>query len=381
MSLFEFKSENQIDQYGADSIKLVKSQHVNVVTDYAWTVQPKTSRVDVPYLFMIERKITNDVVLQQILYNLTSAVELGQQTVTEFYKKLEDSIETESTKNKDGDEKKENKPKSEPKLVESSNDFKQGFNTLNDKENPYAGLYSLEDTGWSYVLPYFSPSNHSITGNWGTPSEGGDMFSSIGSTISSSLATTAATVNKVVSALGAGVGSSESVRVGTYIESAKQYNFEAQGPSYSLNFNLYNTGKIQDVIDNWELCFAFMYNLLPNRKTKTIFDPPPLYEIHIPGVRRSPVSFIKGMQVDFLGSTRLMDLDVAGQSGLRTIVPDAYSISIDIEDVLPESKNFMQSMVDDTKRVRVTTSTEGRSVSESFQQAQSEYNNITRISL
>ena len=84
MSLFEFKSENQVDQYGADSIKLVKSQHVNVVTDYAWTVQPKTSRVDVPYLFMIERKITNDVVLQQILYNLTSAVELGQQTVTEF---------------------------------------------------------------------------------------------------------------------------------------------------------------------------------------------------------------------------------------------------------------------------------------------------------
>ena len=64
------------------------------------------------------------------------------------------------------------------------------------------------------------------------------------------------------------------------------------------------------------------------------------------------------MKVEFLGATRLMDLDLPTPSGrdkIRTIVPDAYSIQIDIEDVLPESKNFMQSMLDETKRVKVST--------------------------
>jgi len=369
MSLFEFKDQNQAGQYGAQSIELTKKQHVNVVSDYAWTVQPKSARVDVPYLYMVERKLTNDVMIQQLMYNLAAGAEIGHQTATEFFAKLKDKVVPDDQTSDNSDT-----------SIEKSADEKSRVSELLDSENPYAGLYSLEDTGWSYVLPYFDNKNHSIGGTWGEPDSGG-LVSSIMQQATGAIGDIATDVNKIVSALGSGLGESANTRPGTYIERAKQYKFDAQGPSYSLNFNLYNTGKIGDVIDNWELCFALMYNLLPNRKTKTIFDPPPLYEIEIPGVRRSPVSCIKGMRVDFLGSTRLMDLQVAGQSSLRTIVPDAYSIKIDIEDILPESKNFMQSMVDVTKKVRVTTSTSGETTDRGVSSIDSTRNKITKISL
>jgi len=369
MSLFEFKDQNEAGQYGAQSLEVTKKRHVNVVSDYAWTVQPKSARVDVPYLYMVERKLTNDVMIQQLMYNLAAGAEVGHQTATEFFAKLKEKVVPDDQTSNVSDT-----------TVEKTAEGKSRVRELLDSENPYAGLYSLEDTGWSYVLPYFDPSNHNIGGSWGEPDSGG-LVSSIMNTATGAIGDIATDVNKIVSALGAGFGETSNTRPGTYIERAKQYKFDAKGPSYSIAFNLYNTGLPSDVIDNWELCFALMYNLLPNRKTKTIFDPPPLYEIEIPGVRRSPVSCIKGMQVDFLGSTRLMDLQVAGQPSLRTIVPDAYSIKIDIEDILPESKNFMQSMVDSTKKVRVTTSSSSENTSRDVQQTFSTHNNITKITL
>ena len=391
MPLFKFVDENQAEQYGAKSI-VPEPNHVNVVKDYAWTVQPQSARKDVPYLYMIERKLTNDVMIQQILYNLAAGFDVGNQTISEFYAKLNDTIETEqqNNTNENGEEGTGGTGtgvtgSKDKEITKEEKDFISNTKELFSSENPYSGLYSLEDTGWSYILPYFDSKNHDIGGNWGTIGETGGLMGKISGIVTSGATALATDVNKLVSALGSGFGATDSVRVGTYIEQAKQYNFDAQGPSYSVNFNLYNTGDITDVIDNWELCFALMYNLLPNRKTKTIFDPPPLYEIHIPGVRRSPVSFIKGMQVNFLGATRLMDLQVGGQTDvLRTIVPDAYSITIDIEDVLPESKNFMESMVsvDEKIRVSVTTSSDGETVNrDTDTNKETEYNNITQITL
>ena len=377
MSLFKFIDKNEVNQRGAYSLELEKKGHVNVVMDYAWTVQPKSSRIDVPYIFMIERKLTNDVMIQQLLYNLSAAADLGSGTTTEFLGKLRESITDEKEQ---GEGEQGGKNKNEVTKTNSGDDKLQSrVNQLLSSENPYAGLYSLEDTGWSYILPFFSGENRNISGDWGEP-EGSGIVGGLLKMASESISQVATDVNKLVSALGAGVGETDSVRPGTYIERAKQYKFNAQGPSYSVNFNLYNTGKIQDVIDNWELCFALMYNLLPNRRSKTVFDPPPLYEIEIPGVRRSPASFIKGMQVNFLGATRLMDLDVAGET-IRTIVPDAYSVKIDIEDVLPESKNFMQSIFESKEKVSVTLNSSGETVSRTATQLSSEYNNITKITL
>lgn len=348
MSLFNFEERTEgtkgalnIYPNGSTDPDNPRSKVVNVVNDYAWTIQPKSARKDVPYLYMIERKLTNDVMIQQLMYNISAAFQTGVGI-------SEDALKTITGLLKIGEDENKSKKENEAAIKKKKDEITAN---LQDNgllpENPYTGLYNLEDTGWAYVLPYFDKNNHNIDGDWNLPqdSEGGSITSKLGSAASDAIGNIASNVNRITSALGVLSGNKDISKPGTYIEKAKQYNFKAQGPSYSVNFNLYNTGKITDVIENWELCFALMYNLLPNRKSKTVFDPPPLYEVYIPGVRRSPVSFIKGMKVEFLGATRIMDLSVAGQDKLRTIVPDAYSIQIDIEDVLPESKNFMQSMV------------------------------------
>jgi hypothetical protein len=391
MSLFKFQTSEERDSDGNVVVKagadiIIPNKHVNVVNDYAWTIQPKSARKDVPYLYMIERKLTNDVMMQQLAYNLVASYELGNQLTKEAFVTIEKSLSE--------DEKDEIRQQNERARAAQVKNNKIITKAVKDKgmfnlEDPYTGLYNLEDTGWVYTLPYFSEGNHDIGGNWGLPSEGesGGIMSNITNAATEALGNLATDVNKITSALGSLSGSTSIVRPGTYIEQAKQYNFSPQGASYSLTFNLYNTGKIQDVIDNWELCFALMYNLLPNRRTKTVFDPPPLYEIYIPGVRRSPVSYIKGMRVSFLGATRLMDLDLPTSSGgrdkIRTIVPDAYSIQIDIEDVLPESKNFMQSMVDETKRIKISTKAIKSSATPATpsDELEDKANNITHITL
>lgn len=354
MSLFTFKpfDKNKTDDEGnpitdgrADLITSnAKDKTVNVVTDYAWTINPKTAREDVPYIYLIERKLTNNVMVQQLLYNIRAGAEIGKDILNTLAKTITDEKNVE-------DASVYGEPTEKSKIQQT----KENTDSMFDNEQPYLGLYDLEDTGWAYVLPYFDKQNHNIGGNWGLPGEADGGFNKVGAAISNMVGDFAQGVNQISSVMGAFTSGTGLARVGTYIEKAKQYNFESQGPKYTVEFNLYNTGKMSDVIDNWELCFALMYNLLPNRRSKTLFDPPPLYEVSIPGVRRSPVSFIAGMQVNFLGATRIMDLDVGGQpQPLRCIVPDAYSLRIDIEDVLPESKNFMQSMIREDEIVRVS---------------------------
>lgn len=372
MSLYKFTNPDIIQDTkvsgGADILIPTGSGHINVVKDYAWTIQPETARKDVPYIFLIERKLTNDVMVQQLLYNLIATVELGYQGVTEAQQKIEKEL---------------NKAKGEYNLTDDQINKIKSSENFNSK-NPYAGLYNLEDTGWSYIMPFFENNNHNVVGSWGQPKKSNNVVDKIGGAVNEGLGDVSASFNKAISALGSLTGASSLARPGTYIEQAKQYLFEAQGPSYSVKFNLFNTGKLSDVIQNWELCFALIYNLLPNRRTKTVFDPPPLYEVSVPGVRNSPISFIKGMKIDFLGATRLMDLDVQGINNtpnkIRTIVPDAYSVKIDIEDILPESKNFMQSIYDDQMKVRVSTKQE--TVSRTYENnIISNANEITHITL
>lgn len=358
---------------------------VNVVRDYPWTLAPKTARKDVPYMTLVERRITNNVLLQQTLYNISAIWEEGGNVPTAFIDAIKDALDleegdiqtTEITETTgEGDSKKE---------VKKS----KGSVKNENPTSPYAGLYDLDDTGWQFILPYFDKSNHSMRNSWGDAKQDGMVGKAI-ETGTNVLAGGMQDFNTIMSALGTAGAGEAMQRVGTYIERAKQYKFEGNGPTYSVQFELYNTVSVEDIINNWQLCFLLIYNNLPNRRTKTTFDPPPLYEIEIPGVRKSPATFINSLRVEFLGNTRIMDLDLTGVLGenntgsskFRTIVPDAYSITINFEDVLPESKNFMNAMVDPDVNVSVEFDRgEGieYDLDESFDETKK--NNITYISL
>ena len=78
---------------------------------------------------------------------------------------------------------------------------------------------------------------------------------------------------------------------------------------------------------------------------------PVIYQVQIPGVVYMPFAFISNLSVKFLGSRRLMNISVPIQTGssdstvLNTIIPDAYEVSITLNGMNEETRNFLYASV------------------------------------
>lgn len=358
MALFKLKydTEDPLSQKGGpEAVPASEGGIIDVVGKYSWTLSPKSARADVPYIEMIERRLTNDVILQQLMYYIRAGAELPVNTLDSVLSAVDyNSISADGT----SDDATNNRGEFEG-FMEKTIDAVVG-------DNPYSGLYSMEDTQWVYFFPFFTEEKHNLKNDWGSLDKKSKGLSEFTRGFGEALGTYSSTINSIISGMGGFTDIPITSQPGTYIEQAKQYEFKASGPEYKVEFNLYNTGTISDVIRNWQLCFLLIYQNLPNRRSKAIFDPPPLYEITIPGVRYSPASFIKSLGVKFLGGTRLMDLNLGKIVGgsddgifnsdgkIRTIVPDAYQVTIEIEDIFPESKNFLMDTLNDVSRTTIS---------------------------
>ena len=180
----------------------------------------------------------------------------------------------------------------------------------------------------------------------------------------------------------------------SFQERAKFYNYPTDGEEFSFGFPLINTGSLtfDDVVRNWQLVFLLLYNNKPARQTKSIIEPPPVYEVRIPGVKFLPFCYITSINVEFQGSRRELDLTIpvetrqitpqsnninsnlpntdlnneisrgAGGSfggpltnsnqstpitnktvtkNIKAIIPDAYQIKISVKSMFSESKNLL----------------------------------------
>jgi hypothetical protein len=184
---------------------------------------------------------------------------------------------------------------------------------------------------------------------------------------------------------------------GTYIERPHEYQYGQDLPSWTFTVNLLNTRDWTDVVKNWQLCYLLSYQNLPNKVTKTMLDPPVIYEVEVPGVFYSPYSYMSRISIVNKGALRLAKIPLlkdkkmndsyklvnnkntsssevtrpewleqlagisptkslndsqliqhaAGGPGLGTevtvdvMIPDAYEIQITIQSLLPESKNLL----------------------------------------
>ena len=129
------------------------------------------------------------------------------------------------------------------------------------------------------------------------------------------------------------------------------------GRDLTFTVPLLNTGTFDDVRRNWQLIFGIVYQNRPGRVSKSIIDQPVIYEIHLPGVAYMPYAFISNLSVKFLGNRREMELDVPimneGTSGgvannigkIRTVIPDAYELSITVSGLNEETRNFIYASV------------------------------------
>ena len=347
-STTDIKDLTNLGIYGDQSSQV--KDPINVVNDFPWTNSPKSSRDDVPKLQMIEQRIVLNSTVTNMVYsalasvdNISSLGNTAQGLTDRFFAKEDPEDATASAKAADEATTTAEEQANKSKLREAFEAVMQGgyFKTFDSEVlRPYEGLYATEYTGFNYYFPYLEDSYRDITNQFG---EGeGNILTPI-----ANLASDAASMTNILNV----------VKPGTYIEKSKQFTMGDTGRQLSFTIPLLNTGSFEDVRRNWQLIFGLVYQNRPGRVSKSIIDQPVIYEIHLPGVAYMPYAYISNLSVKFLGNRREMEFDVPimneGVSGgtssnignIKTVIPDAYEISITVTGLNEETRNFIYASV------------------------------------
>ena len=345
-STTDIKDLTNLGIYGDQSTQV--KDPINVANDFPWTNSPKSARQDVPKLQMIEQRIVLNSTVTNMVYSTLAAADnisaLGNTAtglVDRFFPANDETVADPETV--DGAittaEEKSNKSKLREAFEAA---MAGGFFKTFDSEvlRPYDGLYATEYTGFNYYFPYLEDAYREVTNQFG---EGeGNILSPI-----ANLAADAASLTNVLNI----------VKPGTYIEKSKQFTMGDSGRTLSFTIPLLNTGSFDDVRRNWQLIFGLVYQNRPGRVSKSIIDQPVIYEIHLPGVAYMPYAYISSLSVKFLGNRREMEFDVpimgegvgGGTSNnignIRTVIPDAYELSLTVTGLNEETRNFIYASV------------------------------------
>jgi len=358
---------------------------VDVVNNFYWTYSKLIdSRKETPRIILKEKRLKANALISQLKYSFG----IAKSNVTAAFESLPDGIKNPITNflntGRTGGAVQSASQYTKDLLGQAS--FMQDNNdvyTQNKYLLPYQNLYITEPTGWEFHLPYFDNYNNSQNNGFSQDAGANPFLGLLKDAVD--MATDIAEITNVIS---------NPTQI-TFVERAKFYNYPTEGEEFSFSFPLINTGSstFDDVVRNWELVFLLMYNNKPSRKNKSVIEPPVLYQVEIPGVKFLPFCYISAMSVQFKGSRREIKFNLAATESLSvesgtnnptsqltsaidsvfqrvigftgqtsrneisTIIPDAYVINITVKSLIPESKNFMYSVLN--KAPVVTTNTAG----------------------
>jgi len=359
---------------------------VDVVSDFYWTYSKlRESRQEVPKIILTERKLKTNALISQLKYSLGASADNIKGIVNNLPDGIKNPLYNFINQVKQSDAGKSLGNSSDAvKSKINQIDFLQDNNSIYDKNPyllPYQNLYITEPTGWQFLIPYFENYNNSQSNTFasdannpvlGLLQKGADLVGGVA---------------EITSVL-------RNPTQISFTEKTKFYNYPTEGEELSFSFPLINTGSasFNDVIKNWELLFLLLYNNKPSRKNVAIIDPPVIYQVEIPGVKFLPFCYIAGININFKGSRRELSFELStidslsvdkttesrkgGPGQLRldtikktvrgfsnistvrnitTIIPDAYEIQISLKSLLPDTKNFMYSVLNKEPVVSAST--------------------------
>jgi hypothetical protein len=383
---------------------------VNVVRDFYWTYSPvgDIARAEVPRIILTERKLRTNALISQLKYSLGQAYSGGTQTLQNLQQFGSSTGATAALQNA-GNKLSQFLAGLVPGAVAAgaesiasgasglvtdttskiggvaanSDTLQQGIaaaknigaqvsdalgQTFADDNNPtvnsspwlapYRNLYLTDPTGWVYVLPYFN-------NNQANQSNSFSDSGSVGSGPIAGAMQAAANVTNDVAGLFASLNSPAQI---TYIEKAKFYNYDSNsGEDITVEFPLINTGSVtyDDVVRNWQFLFLLLYQNRPGKTSQNTVDQPVIYQVEVPGVKFFPFCYIQGLNIEFVGSRRELNINVptsssitsdagdlgqsmsnaSGSVSIPVVIPDAYKVTISLKSMIANSKNFMQHMI------------------------------------
>jgi hypothetical protein len=228
---------------------------------------------------------------------------------------------------------------------------------------PYQRLYFVGPTGFSYKIPYFDKTAFAHSNSFGAQGAGNPALGSINKLMEviPSLAEAVQSVVNVFSQAGS-----------AQIERTQYYQYQNTSQPIVVKFPLYNTAPAtySDICNNFKLIFLLLYQNLPMRQDKIVVEPPCIYDIKIPGMKREPYCYLNSITVYHNGNTRIMDIDLKGinfvgnTSGftgdtkletVKAVIPDSYIINLSFQPVLATTKNFLFTTIANDGNNKVTT--------------------------
>lgn len=298
----QYKTSEKSGQF----LEPVGSGLVDVINDFQWTLSPKDARIDVPTIYLTEYQQNVGQLISSIIY----------------YSKVTQSIST----------------------------GESGFITgPKDPSEIYRYKYFAIPTGFKYRFPYFSSAHTSRTSDFGYE-DGQSPFNglmNLGTSIAqyggyrggllpgrNFIGEVFGVIPNVASAVG---GALNSLLPGKLTLENPQSWTGTEESTYSVTFDLFNTGTIDDVKNNRNLCHILRTQQSPFRRNFAITDPVCIYDVFIPDICHLPAACMTNLEISNLGNTRQVELD----GSTKRIIPEAYRIKMTFESLFMPSRNIM----------------------------------------
>ena len=370
----------------------ISSAPIDIKSDFAWTSsKADAARAEMPYVYLTEKVVDRSSRLQNLMYSTVSMLQsplgivtggvIGAGTAAGAVRSLGGTGAFA-----------QNTAKIVGGIGGAAATTFISEQTLpgeiyNNNLRAFSGLYSTTPTNFVYKLPFVKTTGNiskSISQGWNDDSTIGDSLENISSDIAGTAgsSTGEGIVNTVTNTIGFGadlakaleginkVGSetNKNVFAAAYTESAKTFAYGSNVPSFTISFYLFNNLTWADTVKNWYAIFGLQYQNLPNRLNRLILTPSVIYEATVPGYFYSMYTFIKSLDVSFIGSNLMIDMPVlqvnnsddfvrqastntapTTNSTFKVIVPEVYKIDITFESLVPESQNLLYEALAQTR--------------------------------
>ena len=392
------------DKISNNNFSNMSSETIDIVKNFIWTISPQTAKTgdsdynqatadsnrgiadEVPYIEIKEKYFLVNNVVAQALYSLTAGNQLGSNiTGQDLFSLMKTTVKAadDATDNfigpmldQGGNKISSIAQKAKTKLEEDSTGLgslmlsfgektKQLITALANYQDPdlepvlfpYQRLYFVGPTGFKYKIPYMSPNAFNQSNSFGqkqVPIPGGELLDA---------GVRAVQNMQNLANLATQAGS-------TYIERVKYYNYPQEDTPIEVKIPLYNTSPAtyDDVCNNFKLIFLLLYQNSPLKQDKLVVEPPCIYDVKIPGMKRHPYCYLNNITVMHQGNTRVMDIDISGltYSGggdqllpngtIKAVIPDSYLINFTFSPMLTQTKNLLFSTISDHNTVTATES-------------------------
>lgn len=292
------------------------SGEINVLENFSWNESPKAARKEVVPAILTEFQPNNSQLLNAIYYLAYQAFGLGN------FSTGARTLFSPTASNSD-------------KIDVATTIFKAN----SDAASYYYARYVASATGFKYIFPYMGDQKF-MRDNTFEVDELSQNFSSLTSLINTSKSWALADfrgktdefglVVQIIDGVLGVAKSSVNGRIGTINTSSWR---DTEPETISLAFELSNTGTLDDVSKNTELCYILHYQNTPVQRNVVLTQGGCIYSLYIPDVVYMPVCYMRNYKVDNLGQTKFING--------RTI-PEGYRLTMNFESIVtPMTRNLL----------------------------------------